>query len=128
MHNEIELNFPNVLILMLGLGMTLWMSRAPRSILLLMNNRYSALNLDKDRPWLTTAVRYFGRFTFFMLVNGMLLMILPSSLVGKPGMSLLTLILAIGISVLVLRKPKKEDAYSAALKSAPGAGNGRPTI
>lgn len=107
MHNEIELNFTNVLILLIGLGMTYWMSRAPRSVLMLMNNRFP-LDLDK-RAWLVTATKYFGRFNFFMLVNGMFLILTPTSLANNPFSSLVTLILAIGISWFALRKPKKEE-------------------
>jgi len=124
-HDEIEFSVANFIVLLLGLGMTYWMSRAPRSVLMLMNNRFP-LDLDK-RPSLVTGTRYFGRFTFFTLVNGMLLMIMPSSLAANPFMSLVTLILAIGISVFALRKPKKEDVYSAALNGTPQAGNNRPS-
>jgi hypothetical protein len=114
-HNEIELSFPNVLILLVGLAMTYWMSRAPKSILKLMNNRYPGLELDNNRPWLTSVVRNFGRFTFFTMVNCALLMIAPASVVSRPGTSLVTLLLAVGISVFALRKPKGEENPSPAI-------------
>jgi hypothetical protein len=113
MHNEIEFSFVNLLIMSIGLLMTYWMSRAPKSVLKLMNNRYPALKLDKDRPWLTSLTRNFGRFTFFMLVNGILLTITPSSLANMTGVSLLSLSLAIGISVLALRTANKKNDQSA---------------
>ncbi len=127
MHNEIELSFGNVLIVMLGLAMTWWMSRAPRSFLKLLSVRIPGL--DKDRPWVNWMVRWWGRSSFFFLISGMLMMITPGSLANTPGVSsLVTLLLAVGISVFALRKPKKEDVYSAALNSTPQAGNNRPSI
>jgi hypothetical protein len=126
-HNEIELSFGNVLIVMLGLAMTWWMSRAPRSFLKLLSVRIPGL--DKDRPWVNWMVRWWGRSSFFFLISGMLMMITPSSLANTPGVSsLVTLLLAVGISVFALRKPKKEDVYNAALNSTPQAGNNRPSI
>ncbi len=127
MHNEIELSFGNVLILMIGLAMTWWMSRAPKSFLKLMSTRFPVL--DKDRPWLNSIVRWWGRSTFYTLVFGLLLMITPNSLANTTGFSLVTMIVAAGISVFALRKPKKEeDVYSAALRSTPQAGSSRPSI
>jgi hypothetical protein len=122
-HNEIEFTATNFIIVLLGLVVTYWMSRAPRSVLMLMNNRFP-LDLDK-RPWLVTATRYFGRFNFFMLISGMFLIIMPTSLANNPFSSLVTLPLAIGISVFALRKSKKEDVYSAAMKDTSQAGTGR---
>ncbi len=128
MHNEIELNIGNVLILMLGLAITWWMSRAPKSLLKLMSARFPGL--DKDRPWLTWIVRWWGRFTFFTLTFGMLVMFTPDNLAHTAGFSLVSMLLAAGISVFALRRPprKEEDAFSASLKSAPQAGSSRPII
>jgi hypothetical protein len=111
-HNEIELTVPNVLILLIGLGMTYWMARAPKSLLKLMSNRYRGIGLDTPRSWLVSLVRNFGRFVFFTLVNGLLLMLTPSGLSHAPWISLVTLVLAIGISVFALRKSGKQDLYS----------------
>ena len=54
------------------------MGKAPKSVLKMMSNRYQGLGLDKDRPVLTACVRYFGRWVFFTLVYGMLLMFVPT--------------------------------------------------
>jgi hypothetical protein len=106
-HSEIELSFGNVLILMLGLAMTWWMSRAPKSFLKLMSTRLPGL--DKDRPWLNWMVRWWGRTTFFTLVFGLILMFTPESVEKTPGYSLISMPLALAISFFALRKPKKED-------------------
>jgi hypothetical protein len=127
-HNGIELSFENVLIVMIGLVMTWWMSRAPRSFLKLLSTRIPGL--DRDRPWVNSIVRWWGRSTFFTLVCGMLMMFTPNSLANTAGFSLVTMLLAAGISVFVLKKKsqKEEDLYSVALRSEPQAGSGRPTI
>lgn len=122
MHNEIELSFGNVLIMLLGLAVGFWMARAPKSVLMLMSNRYRSIGLDGDRPFLAAVVRNFGRFMFFSLLSCMLLVFAPDSLAKWPFYSLVALILAIGISVLVLRKPNKKDLY-AALQGPPASGS-----
>lgn len=104
--------------------MTYWMSRAPKSVLMLMSNRYRGLGLDTDRPWLTSLVRNFGRFTFFMLVNGMLLMI-TAKVWQSPWSSLVTSLSALGISVFALRRRKPQDLYTT-LSRPPQTGSGRP--
>ena len=124
MHNEIELSFGNVLILLICLAMTYWMSRAPKSILKLMSNRYRGIGLDGDRPLLTAIVRNFGRFTFFMLVNGLLIMV-ADKVWPSPWSSLVTFALALGISVFALRRRKQPDLY-ATLSGPPPSGSGRP--
>lgn len=107
MHNELELTFPNALILLVGLATTYWIARAPKSVLKLMSNRYRGIGLDGDRPGLAAIVRNFGRFSFFMLVEGMLTMIAPHSVSEWRWFSLLTLVLALGISVFALRNSSK---------------------
>ena len=107
MHNEIELSFGNVLILLIGLAITWWMSRAPKSFLKLMSTRLPGL--DKERPWLTWMVRWWGRFTFFLLVFGLLIMFTPNSYAHTPGVGAATLLLAIVITVFALKKPRKEE-------------------
>jgi hypothetical protein len=105
-HNEVSFSFANLLIVSVGLGASYWMGRAPRSVLQLMNNRYPALELDKDRPWLTSAVRNFGRFSFFSLALGLLALITPASLANSPAFSALSLLLALSVSVFALRNRK----------------------
>ena len=102
MHNEIEFSFTNLLIFALGLGVSYWMSRAPRSVLKLMNNRYPSLELDQDRPWRTSIVRNFGRFTFFMLINSTFLMCAPASALQYPGSSLAMFVQAFAITWFAL--------------------------
>jgi hypothetical protein len=111
-HNGIELTLGNVLILLIGLGVTYGMARAPKSLLKLMSHRYQGIGLDTPPSWLVTLVRNFGRFVFFTLVNGLLLMLTPSDLSSAPWISLVTLVLAIGISVFALRKSGKRDLYN----------------
>ena len=112
MHNEIELTLPNVLILLVCLALTYWMGKAPKSVLKMMSNRYQGLGLDKDRPVLTACVRYFGRWVFFTLVYGMLLMFVPGSISQWPAFSVVGLFLAFGISFLLLRKSAKKDLHT----------------
>ena len=110
MHNQVGFSLTNFLAILLGLAVSWWMGRAPRSVLQLMNNRYPALELDRERPWLTSVVRNFGRFTFFSLTFSLLLLITPASLADTPAFSLLSLLVAISVSVLALRKRKPAAA------------------
>ena len=117
MHNGIELSVGNVLILLLGVAVAWWMARAPKSLLHLMSTRLPGL--DTDHPWLTWLVRWWGRFTFFSLTFGLLILMTPASYSNMPGVSIATLVAAIGISVVALRKPRKE--LFAALSSSPNS-------
>lgn len=125
MHNDIELSFSNVLIMMLGLGVGFWMARAPKSVLMLMSNRYRGVGLDGDRPVLAAIVRNFGRFMFFSVLSSMLLVFAPESVEKWPFYPLVALILAIGISVIALRKPNKKDLYTALQGSSTSGGPSR---
>jgi protein-S-isoprenylcysteine O-methyltransferase Ste14 len=105
-HNDVSFSFTNLLVGLVGLAVSYWMSRAPRSMLQLMNNRYPALELAKNQPWLTSVVRNFGRFSFFSLTLGLLLLVTPPSLANTPAFSLVSLLVATLLSVLALRKRK----------------------
>ena len=110
MHNEIELSFGNVLIILLALAMTWWAARAPKSFVKLLSARFPGL--DKDRPWVNSVVKWWGRITFFMCLSAFLLVISPASL-QTPGFSLVAEAVALGIAIVALRKPRKEENPSA---------------
>ena len=119
MHNELEFTFVNFVILLIGLGMTYWMARAPKSLLKLMSSRYRGVGLDNPRPWLVFLVRNFGRWVFFTLLYGILLMLTPASLSTQPWAGLVTLVLALGVSFLALRKSAKQDLYGSLSQTPP---------
>jgi hypothetical protein len=101
--NELHLTFFEFLIMIWGLVVGYWMSRAPKSLLQLLG-----LGTETGHKWLVSLVRWFGIFTFFSLVSCILSYLTPSSVEQAfPGFSLVLLGVAITISVFALKKPKK---------------------
>ena len=103
MDNQLHLTFFEFLIMIWGLVVGYWMSRAPKSFLQLLG-----LGTETGHTWLLRLVRWFGILTFFSLVSSMLSYLTPSSVEqAVPGYSLLVLGVAITISIFALKKPKK---------------------
>ena len=111
-----ELSLTNALILLLGLGVTFWMSRAPKSFLKLLSTRLPGL--DKDRPTLAVIVRWWGRFSFFSLLYGILLIAAPAVWDKAPGLSLIPFGSALAVSFFVLRRPETAPSPADALKAS----------
>jgi hypothetical protein len=101
MDNQLHLTFGECLIMLWGLIVFYWMSRAPKSLLQLLG-----LGTETDHTWLVSLVRRSGKFFFFCLLNAMLLGLIPSSMTRAfPGSCLIALAAATAIFVFVLRKP-----------------------
>jgi hypothetical protein len=119
-HNEIELSFGNVLILLIGLAMTYGMSRAPKSVLKLMSNRYPGAGPGHGPP-LANSSGADLRSVHICYAGQRHAANVGTSFWQSPWSSLVTLVLAVGISVFALRKPRKPDLY-ATLSVRPPAG------
>jgi len=79
MDNQLHLTFGECLIMLWGLIVFYWMSRAPKSLLQLLG-----LGTETDHTWLVSLVRRSGQFFFFCLLNAMLLGLIPSSMTRIP--------------------------------------------
>jgi hypothetical protein len=103
MQSQLHLTFGEYLIILWDLVVTLWMSRAPKSVLQLLG-----FGTETDRAWLVSLVRRWGRFSFFCLMNAVLLSLTPANVSREfPGASVIAFAAATAISVFVLRKPRK---------------------
>ena len=102
MDRSLHLGFTDWLILLWGLVVMYWMSRAPKSILTLFG-----LGTEVGHSWLVKSVKGFGSFAFFSLMLSMLLVGAPPQLARMPGYGFVTLVIAAAASVFLLRKPKK---------------------
>lgn len=99
MDNKFHVGFAQWLVLGWGLVVGYWMSRAPKSVLALFG-----LGTEIGHAWLVKSVRGLGRFMFFCLLFSMLSVGSPAQFDKIPGYSLITLAIAIGASVFLLRK------------------------